>query len=216
LPTGERSADIRMQQSSDIQGGCREVAGVNTREHGSRERGEQILQRLRWLVALRGQGVLDDLKRYLGLCLQAETLRQQGFTARVGGRWQQWLIVEGGRRPTSGRQHRGYASSRSLRLLGRGSLNRLGSLNNHRNIEERTDSVQGSRIPSRVLFLQMTVPPGSCGSASVRLRTSSQPTINIFILLWLMSCLTRSGVQHKVGSQGEPEEVIPGGNKQLL
>ena len=99
---------------------------MKSSEHIHQEQVRQIMQSLRLLVALCGHAALADLKRYLSLSLQAEALRQQGFTARVCGRWQRWLIViESGRSPMSGPHSKGPASRRSRPVLRSRALEKL-------------------------------------------------------------------------------------------
>jgi len=52
-----------------------------------------IPQTLRQFVARRGPAVIDDLRRYLHMCLKAEELRQYGLRTHVRGHWQRWLVV---------------------------------------------------------------------------------------------------------------------------
>ena len=50
-------------------------------------------QTLPQLVERNGSAVIDDLRRYLFMCLKAKELRNCGFRARVRGYWQHWLVV---------------------------------------------------------------------------------------------------------------------------
>jgi hypothetical protein len=50
-------------------------------------------QALPQLVERNGPAVIDDLRRYLLMCLKAKELRNCGFRAQVRGHWQHWLVV---------------------------------------------------------------------------------------------------------------------------
>lgn len=50
-------------------------------------------QALHQLVECNDPAVIDDLRRYLLMCLKAKELRNCGFRAQVRGHWQHWLVV---------------------------------------------------------------------------------------------------------------------------
>jgi hypothetical protein len=52
-----------------------------------------VRQVLRQLVARCGPTVINNLRRYLHMCLKAEELRQYGLQARVRGHWRRWFVV---------------------------------------------------------------------------------------------------------------------------
>src|SRR5215471_9436696 len=71
---------------------------MHSRRHSQRKQTEQVLMALRLLIAKRGQEVLENLRRYGGMCLKAEALRRWGLTVQVRGQWRRWLVVIEGRK----------------------------------------------------------------------------------------------------------------------
>jgi len=66
---------------------------MNLHEHELGTRPSQGRENLRGRAEGKGCAVLENLKRYFGVCLKAEDLRRKGFQVRVRGQWQRWLIV---------------------------------------------------------------------------------------------------------------------------